>query len=649
MACVRGLSRLSASVAVVLSVMVPVVAGTGGPASAVTGASTVTRGTFGYGTVQLVPPSGTTAPADCTSPASTPRLTEYDCTPDDAGSFDWCTTNTSSTSSTTTCDVHVQASAPAGWAFDHWSGDCSGTSPTCSVFTSEHDCDTSGLKPVCSDVQNDVSTIANFDDTRAPTTTLTQAPAANSVVYSDTQSQPFTFNTNEDAEAPNFACKKDTGTFSACSSGFTWSSIADGIHDFCVHATDPSGLQGGDACRHWEQETNPTATIMTKPASATAAPSATFTYSSNKASHPADGSTLSYECQLDSDTMAPCPASGKSYSGLANGDHTFTVSAIFTAALGGGAHTSPVASYTWSQDDPDLRVVDVTGPSGVVISNTQAQSISWAQHTPGESLTYTCGLDDATPAPCSSPTDLTSLADGVHTFHITATDAANATTTNVTWDQEIPATAVIDSGRASGSTTTSRSATFTFHSPKANVTFECRVDRQAWRACSGAAIDSISGLSYSRHTWSLRARFVAPIDGSVHYGPTVSRTWTVLSAVRIASVRYDSAGRDNRTNKSLNGEWVKIVNHKSTRVRLRGWTLRDSDGNVYRFPTFTLKPGAAVRVHTGKGRNSATDLYWGRRNYVWDNRADSARLRSSSGLTLSTCRWTRIGTGSITC
>lgn len=658
-AVARTLTRLFASTAVVVSAVVPMVTATAGPAHAVgsTGAASVTRGDVGYGTVKLVPPSGTTAPADCVSPASTPGATqqnvdagtEYDCTPDAASSFDTCSTSSFSTGSSTTCEVEVQELAPTGWVFDHWSGDCSGSATTCKVLTSESDCDTSGTHPVCTTNNYAVSTIAHFVDGRAPTTSFREAPTDGSVVYSDSAFETFSFATDEDGEAPTFACKKDLGTFFACSSGVVWSSIADGVHDFCVHATDATGLQGSDACRRWEQETNPTASVVSQPAATTSTQDASFTYTSNKVSHPADGSTLSYECQLDSGSVANCPAAGESYSGLTNGQHTFTVYAVFTAALGGGAHTSTGASYTWTQDDPDLRVLDVTGPSGLVISNTKAQTISWAPRTPGESLSYTCALDDAAPASCSSAAALSSLADGVHTFHITATDAADSTTTDVTWDQEIPATSVIDSGRTTGSTTTSRTATFTFHSPKSGVTFECKTDRQSWRACSGAAIDTVSGLSYGKHTWSVRARFVAPIDSSVHYGPAATRSWTVISPVRIASVRYDSAGRDNGTNKSLNGEWVKIVNHRSTKAKLTGWTLRDADGHVYKFPAFTLRPGAYVRVHTGRGKASATDLYWGRRTYIWNNSRDTARLRNGSGLTLSTCGWTKIGTGSITC
>ena len=63
--------------------------------------------------------------------------------------------------------------------------------------------------------------------------------------------------------------------------------------------------------------------------------------------------------------------------------------------------------------------------------------------------------------------------------------------------------------------------------------------------------------------------------------------------------------------------------------------------HVYRFRTFSLRPGKLVRVHTGKGRNTSTDLYWGLTFYVWGDDSDTATL-VKSGTTVSACGW---GTG----
>jgi len=111
------------------------------------------------------------------------------------------------------------------------------------------------------------------------------------------------------------------------------------------------------------------------------------------------------------------------------------------------------------------------------------------------------------------------------------------------------------------------------------------------------------------------------------------------SAVRISSVQYDSPGSDTGSNYSLNGEWVRITNTSTTRKSLTGWTLRDTSSHVYRFGTFSLGAGKSVRIHTGRGSNTAADRYQGRGWYVWNNTHDKAILRNGSGTTVSVRSW----------
>lgn len=509
------------------------------PAQAIGGGSTVSMSIVGYGAIDVG--TASTSPPNCTTPASTPGATSANadagvavsCASFDAANADACTTEGVTGDTVTRCSVTLTAVVEdaGGWAFDHWSGDCSGTSPTCTDTTSVTECIT-GDKPPCQTDYSDVAAVAHFRDTRAPTTTFTQAPGQNSVVYSDTQSQMFTWSTNEDAEAPAFVCKKDLGFSAGCSSGITWSSITDGVHDFCVHGTDASGLSGSDACRHWEQETNPTASISKAPDPTTSSGDVSFTYTSNKTVHQVDGSALSYLCRMDDAAFVACPASGTAYSALANGSHTFQVEAVFTAAFGGGAHTSAPASYPFTVADTTGPTVTPTNPpSGVVLSSTLAQTISWTSDDP-DGPTYTCTLDAGPTQPCTSPANLTGLADGVHHFFITGQDYHGNTgqTVDVEWDQEIPAGVVIDSGPTAGSTITTASPTFTFHSPKAHVTFQCRYGGAAFGACSGNGSDKVSGLSAGQHTFGVRARWVSPLDHLVRYGAAASRTFTVLKA-----------------------------------------------------------------------------------------------------------------------
>ncbi len=78
---------------------------------------------------------------------------------------------------------------------------------------------------------------------------------------------------------------------------------------------------------------------------------------------------------------------------------------------------------------------------------------------------------------------------------------------------------------------------------------------------------------------------------------------------------------------------------------MTGWLLKDKQhagepANVYKFPKFRLGPGKSVRVHTGKGKNGATNLYMGLTSYVWSDSGDTAILEKKSGHVVSTCGWT---------
>ncbi|MFD0305245.1 lamin tail domain-containing protein [Streptomyces sp. NPDC127119] len=113
------------------------------------------------------------------------------------------------------------------------------------------------------------------------------------------------------------------------------------------------------------------------------------------------------------------------------------------------------------------------------------------------------------------------------------------------------------------------------------------------------------------------------------------------SHVEISAVQYDSPGRDDRSNRSLNNEWVEITNDGRRAVNLDGWTLSDEDGHTYTFTHYRLRGHESVRVHTGEGRDRAGHVYQDRRQYVWDNRSDTATLRNDNNNRIDRESWGR--------
>ncbi|MFI5824906.1 lamin tail domain-containing protein [Streptomyces rishiriensis] len=109
--------------------------------------------------------------------------------------------------------------------------------------------------------------------------------------------------------------------------------------------------------------------------------------------------------------------------------------------------------------------------------------------------------------------------------------------------------------------------------------------------------------------------------------------------VEISAVQADSPGRDDRSNRSLNKEWVELTNTTRQSVNLDGWTLSDDSGHRYTFDHYRLAGRATVRIHTGVGRDTRTDLYQDRRAYVWNNDRDTATLRNDHGRLVDDSSW----------
>ena len=110
------------------------------------------------------------------------------------------------------------------------------------------------------------------------------------------------------------------------------------------------------------------------------------------------------------------------------------------------------------------------------------------------------------------------------------------------------------------------------------------------------------------------------------------------SQVVLGTIQYDSPGPDNRTNASLNAEWVTVVNTGRYSVNLSGWTLAGNDHHAYRFHHLRLAGHASVRVHTGIGFDTHANVYQDRRTYAWGN-DDTATLRDSYGRLVDTKSW----------
>ncbi|MEV5875528.1 lamin tail domain-containing protein [Streptomyces sp. NPDC052101] len=141
-------------------------------------------------------------------------------------------------------------------------------------------------------------------------------------------------------------------------------------------------------------------------------------------------------------------------------------------------------------------------------------------------------------------------------------------------------------------------------------------------------------------TVRLRAALPALAGAALLTGTLLSTPAQAAGGVSIYHVWFDSPGTDNRSNASLNAEWVQIRNTSGTAVSLSGWILKDAAGHRYVFPDVRIGAGKYMKIHTGRGSDTASDKYQGRRAYVWNNDRDTATLTRASGARVDSCSWT---------
>lgn len=127
-----------------------------------------------------------------------------------------------------------------------------------------------------------------------------------------------------------------------------------------------------------------------------------------------------------------------------------------------------------------------------------------------------------------------------------------------------------------------------------------------------------------------RAQRIGRAAGAGLWAPDACGPATTAD-VAVGAARTDPPGDESQT---PNEEWVEVVNRGARAVDLTGWGLRDeSASHRYTFPDgFRLGPGARVRIHTGCGPDTVTDLHWCvSGSAVWNNDGDTAFVTDPRG------------------
>jgi hypothetical protein len=343
-------------------------------------------------------------------------------------------------------------------------------------------------------------------DATAPTTTFTAGPAN----PTNSTSASFTFNATDSSGISRYECSLDGAPFSTCVSPQNLSGLTEGSHTFRARAVDNAGnTETTPASYSWAVDlTAPNTTITGNPAALSNSANASFSFTGNDpTSNGVSAGVASFQCSLDGGAFAAC-TSPRSYTGLAEGSHTFAVRAVDAA---GNIDGTP-ASYSWTVDttSPPPPVVN-TPANGSVTSNPLPAVTGTAE--PNSTVTVfidgsAVGATSADSAGNWSFTPSTPLSQGSHTVRARAADAAgngsvDSNTNTFTVDSVDPDTAITGTPPNPAA---SASASFSFSGSgtgSAVVGFECSLDGAPFSTC--ASPQSYTGLAEGSHTFRVRA------------------------------------------------------------------------------------------------------------------------------------------------
>jgi len=256
--------------------------------------------------------------------------------------------------------------------------------------------------------------------------------------------------------------------------------LTGGHHDFSVTGRDLAGNQGSPVTRGWTVNAlGPTVTITAGPApSSTSGSSVTFQFTASTA-----GST--FRCAIDDGAFASC-ATGKTYTDLAEGPHTFHVKATDPQNNTGGETT-----LGWSVDRTPPAVT-ITYPAA---GSTTPSSIMVTWN--GDATAYSCRLDGGSPQSCASPWPLMGLSGGPHTFVLTAVDGVGneVSLPPLTWMVNDPPTVgnVADVTVAEDGQTTVNLTVADAQSPAADLTVTATSDNSALLPSAAIAVGGSGG------------------------------------------------------------------------------------------------------------------------------------------------------------
>ena len=313
-------------------------------------------------------------------------------------------------------DVQVTANDPAGFTFDHWTGDCTGTARACTTTMS-----------------TDRSVTAVFRDSAPPAVSL--SPPAS--VVRGTLSLAASASDNVAVTKVEFLVRGvivATDTSAPFSASVDTTALSDGSAAVLARAYDTSGNATASSTSTITIDNTKPSLTVDGPDGATFGAGSTQTWTLSAADATGVAAvTCSVVTQGSPASFGACTGGKTSHtvSGRPAGSY------VFTARATDGAGNTTDVSRTFT--------VDTTAPQTTIAGTPPTHSdgtLSFTFSSSKDNSTFKCRLDApgaaGTYGPCTSPQSYVGLVAGNYRFHVVATDQyGNADPSDATWDFEV--------------------------------------------------------------------------------------------------------------------------------------------------------------------------------------------------------------------
>jgi hypothetical protein len=286
-------------------------------------------------------------------------------------------------------------------------------------------------------------------------------------------------------ESSTFECSLDGAVAQACASPYTASISTEGPHSVTIYGTDQAGNASDPVTVSWTMDyTAPMISFGSMSPSA-----ASFINTTSLSVNVNSTEPVTYSAQLDGVDLNQT-SSTIILTGLSEGLHTLTLNAVDESGNPANAITH---SFT----------VDLTAPvvsiDSATVSGATRETSNTISFSANEAATFQCNFDQAGFNSCTSPFQISGLADGTHTIAIIATDLAGNVSSENDFSWAIDTQPPVTSVQATQAANQGPSIQFTLSSSKPSSTFTCALDGAALAACDNLV--GYSGLAVGAHTF----------------------------------------------------------------------------------------------------------------------------------------------------